>query len=215
MADLDNFIEIVAELLAADPVRLEGTRRVLRTCEAIVEMPELAGRRIDRHCLFVAAAFHQVGGASADSGADEAERRGRSADLLAAHAAELLSARQLERCRRILRESVSRATPLVEAQVLSDAINLEDLGALGVWRELQRFAADRRGVAEALISWQRKIEYNYFQARIKETLRFETVRRAAEARLDAVVGFMDQLKREHLAEDLAASGPEENSRRGT
>ena len=216
MADLDNFMEIAAELLtadAADATRLEHSRRVLRTCEAIVELPELTRRRIDRHCLFVAAIFHEVGAVGGDAGRDEAEVRSRSADRLAAHAAELLTARPLARCQRILRESVHRGTPVIEAQVLSDAINLEDLGALGVWRELARFAAAGRGVAEALISWQRKIEYNYFQARIRETLRFESVRRIAARRLEAVVDFMEQLKREHFAEDLKQ--PPERPGRGT
>jgi HD superfamily phosphodiesterase len=209
MADMDNFLDAAGELLmgAPDgPQRLEHTQRVLRCCGLIADLPELAGRRIDRRCLQVAAIFHEVGaaGAAGAGGGEEAATRARSADLMMTAAADLLPERQLARCARILRESASRVTDLLEAQILADAINLEDLGALGVWAELRRFAAAGRPVGEALISWQRKIEYNYFQARIKDCLRLAAVRRLANKRLEAVTGFMEQLKAEHVSEDIKA-----------
>ena len=211
MADLDNFLDIARELFtadtadttdAADATLIEHTRRVLRTCEAIVALPELAGRRIDRHCLFVAAIFHETGAAGHPIGSDEETVRRRSADLLAAHAGQMLSARQVARCQKIIRESLSRSATVIEAQVLSDAVSLEDIGALGAWSELRRFAASGRSVSESLISWQRKIEYNYWEARIKDCLRFDSVRRIAAKRLETAVAFMAQLKREHFAEDI-------------
>jgi hypothetical protein len=207
MADLENFLDIARELLTADrrdAILYERTQRVLRACEQIAALPELADRRIDRQCLFVAAIFHEVGAAGAAEGADAAEIRRRSAERMAEHAADMLPARQIERIGQIIRESSTRGTALVEAQVLNDAISLDEIGAMGVWHELRRYLAAGRGVAEALISWQRKIEYNYFQARLKDNFRFEPVRRLARRRLQAVTGFMEQLKREHFGEDVAA-----------
>ena len=189
MADLDNFLDVARELLMASPegaLLFERTGRILQTCRRIVELPELAHRRVDRQCLFVAAAFCQVGGTPGNP-LFPVNR----ADLLARHVADMLTGRQIERAAQILRESSSRTTTLTEARILSDAINLDDIGALGIWREMRRHAAAGRGVAEALISWHRKAEYNYWQARIKDGL-------AAAGR------FMDQLKAEHFAEDLAA-----------
>jgi len=86
--------------------------------------------------------------------------------------------------------------------VLSDACNLDDLGALGMWRELRRFAMEGRGVEDVLTSWQRKLDYGYFAARISDTFRFAESRRWAKARVGRLEQFMNDMIRENQAGDI-------------
>jgi len=85
--------------------------------------------------------------------------------------------------------------------VLSDACNLDDLGTLGVWRELRRFAVEGRGLDEVLASWQRKLDYGYYAARVGDTFRSALSRRWAEARVRRLEQFMAAMIREHAADD--------------
>ena len=86
--------------------------------------------------------------------------------------------------------------------ILSDAQNLDDMGATGIFNEFKRHVAQGKGVTDALQSWKKKIDYRYWQARLKESFRFESVRKLAQQRLSATEYFMNQLKIEHSAKDL-------------
>jgi hypothetical protein len=57
-------------------------------------------------------------------------------------------------------------------------------------------------VGDILRSWKRKIDYRYWQARLEEGFRFESVRKLAERRLCAAEEFMEQLKAEAQGRDL-------------
>jgi hypothetical protein len=59
-----------------------------------------------------------------------------------------------------------------------------------------------RGVSDALVSWTRKIEYDYWTARLSESFRFESVRSIAQRRLETAKRFMEQLEIENKASDL-------------
>ena len=91
---------------------------------------------------------------------------------------------------------------MTEAKILSDARNLDDMGAVGIFSEFRRFVCNGKGVADVLESWKRKVDYRYWQARLKESFRFETVRKLAVQRFAATEYFMTQLKMENNAQDL-------------
>jgi hypothetical protein len=80
--------------------------------------------------------------------------------------------------------------------VLCDARNLDDIGAVGIFNELRRYIIGGKNVSDALKVWKRKKDYQYWQARLKEGFRFESVRKLAEQRLSTAKQFMDQLKLE-------------------
>ena len=86
--------------------------------------------------------------------------------------------------------------------ILSDARNLEDMGAVGLYHEFRKYVIHGKGVAEVLDSWKRKIDYRYWQARLKESFRFESVRRVAQQRHETTEYFMNQLSTENAARDL-------------
>jgi len=196
-----------------DTYLLDHALRTLRHIDVMLEFKEISPLRIDRLCLDAATMFHDAARvrleqerrespvyAAATMSADEI--RGYSAELAGDAAGKLLSARQIEHTQTIIRQHQSRTTNLPEAMVLSDACNLDDLGALGMWRELRRFAMEGRGVEDVLTSWQRKLDYGYFAARISDTFRFAESRQWAEARVRRLEQFMNDMITENLANDI-------------
>ena len=199
-------------LAREDTFLLDHALRVLRYMDAILEFEEVRSLRVDRICLDGAALFHDAAWvrlererrespaySAATMSADEI--RDYSAEMAAEELKGLLDNRQIGQLQEIIRNYQSRTTRLAEAMVLSDACNLDDLGAIGVWRELRRFALEGRGIEDALTSWRRKIDYGYFAARINDTFRFAESRKWAEARLKRLEHFMAEMRRENEAQD--------------
>ena len=93
-------------------------------------------------------------------------------------------------------------TDLTEAKILSDSRNLDDMGAVGIYNEFRRDVIGGKGVSDIMESWKRKVDYRYWQARLKESFRFETVRKIAVQRFAATEYIMNQLKIENAAQDL-------------
>ena len=89
--------------------------------------------------------------------------------------------------------------------ILSDARNLDDMGTIGIFSEFKRHIIGGKGVSNVLQAWKRKIDYKYWQARLKESFRFKSVRKIAEQRLSTAEYFMNQLKIENTASDLEES----------
>ena len=196
-----------------DTYLMDHALRVLRHVDVMLEFEEISSLRIDRVCLEAATLFHDAARlrleqerrespvyAAATMGAEEI--RGYSAELAGDALGELLSGRQIEHTQTIIRQHQSRTTNLPEAMVLSDACNLDDLGALGMWRELRRFAMEGRGVEDVLTSWRRKLDYGYFAARISDTFRFAESRRWAKARVRRLEQFMNDMIKENRAGDI-------------
>jgi HD superfamily phosphodiesterase len=113
-----------------------------------------------------------------------------------------LPPRQLELVQDIIRHAHDPATAVGEATILSDADSLDDMGALGVWRDLRRSILEGRAVEDAVRVWQRREQYGYWEGRMRDAFRLQTARRLAESRLSAARAFMQQLSAERDASDL-------------
>jgi uncharacterized protein len=198
-----------------DTYLFDHSVRVMRVAERLSHCREASQWRLDRFALSVAALFHQAATVRL-----EEERRistaysaaTMSADDVREYSAELagdrlqgkLPDRQLSLVQDIIRHTHNPATTVAEARILSDADNLDDLGALGIWRDLRRSAMEGRGVEDAVRTWQRRQEYGYWDTRIRDAFRMETARHLARSRLAAALAFMQQLAREQQADDLPA-----------
>ena len=216
-----NVIKEIAEKALAIPT-LKGTAdrylidrafRVLRHCGSIAQLSDIQRFQIDRVCLNVAALFCDSGFSRYASQDDQMARmvladltdddlRDFSCQVVHEHLSEILNPRQLERVCAIIMESGKRETALIEAMILSDARNLDDLGAVGIFNELRRYVVHGRGVSGAIDSWKRKMEYDYWTARLRESFRFEPVRQLASRRLKFAEQFMQELDLENKAGDL-------------
>jgi hypothetical protein len=193
----------------------DRTLRILRNVEHICRMPELAERNspTDRFCLIAAAYFADAGFARWADAEDTSSRlvlsdvsqtdlRDFSTQIVTDRLSGALAGPKIEKINKIIVESVNRFTEMVEAMILSDARNLEDMGAVGLYHEFRKYVIHGKGVADVLDSWKRKIDYRYWQARLKESFRFESTRKLAEQRFGAAEYFMNQLQVEHNARDL-------------
>jgi hypothetical protein len=76
------------------------------------------------------------------------------------------------------------------------------MGAVGLFNEFRRYVVHGKGASDVLDSWQRKVDYRYWEARLKEGFRFESVRKLAGERFLAAEYFMNLLGAENSARDL-------------
>lgn len=220
MADRDELIEVArGSLVGPSPLGREDlfimdhALRCLRYADVILNFQQVRQLRVDRTCLDGAILLHDVARVRL-----ERERRQSMASYAAATMSQddiydasaeiagdvlagLLTERQVEHVQDIIRQQHSRDTNLSEARILSDACNLDDLGIVGLWRDIRRYAAEGRGIDEALTSWQRRVEYGYYQARLEETFKFAETRKWAKRRLSRFTEAMKMMGQEHRAED--------------
>jgi hypothetical protein len=195
---------------------LDHALRTLRIADVILEFDDVRELRIDRLCLDASIMFHEAARVRLDRERRESpvyaaatmssdEICGYSAELASDALGGIFSAKQIDHTQNIIRQHQSRTTTLPEAMVLSDASNLDDLGAIGLWRELRRFAMEGRSVSDVLTSWQRKLDYGYYNARIDETFRFEASRQWARSRQERLKTFMTAMISENDASDERGS----------
>jgi len=219
MAEIEPIIENARTLLVGqsplareDTFLLDHSLRVMRVADRLSTCAEVRDWRIDRHALRVAALFHQAATvrleeerrtstvyAAATMSAQDVKEY--SAELAGDRLRSQLPARQLELVQETIRRAHDRTVDLAEAKILSDADSLDDIGALGVWRDLRRQVLEGRGVGDAVRAWQRREQYGYWRARLEEAFNLRTARRLAEARLAGARQFMEQLAAEGEAAD--------------
>ena len=220
MANLGVIQEIAEQVLAvptpkgaADRYLIDRAHRVRRHCACIARLTDVQRFQIDHECLNIAALFRDAGFARYANQEDRASRlvladltdedlRDFSAQTVHEKLSELLNPREMERVCSTIIDSARRDTTLIEAMILSDARGLDDLGAVGLFNEFRRYVIHGRGASEALLSWKRKIEYDYWSARLREGFRFDSVRELAQRRLAAAEQFMQCLDAENHAADL-------------
>ena len=222
MSDFDTIHQVAQKTLTVsapsggrDDWLWDRTLRILRNIEHICRLPELAEQAIsiDRFCL-VAAAYFADSGLVHFTGNKKAARPCPLVDVTNADLcnistqtvsdklADVITDTRIDKINKIITESFNRFTDVTEAMILSDGRGLEDLGAAGLLGALRKQLIDGKGVSDILESWSRKIEYGYWQARLKESFRFAAVRQIAKNRFSAAERFMNQLEIENAAGDL-------------
>lgn len=222
MSELDVIRDTAQQLLIVptlsgekDNFLLDRTQRIVRNVEHICRLPELTANNllIDRFCLIAAAWFSDTGFAKYLDEQDLSSRivlsditaadiRDFSTQIVNDKLSGALNGQKIDKIDKIIIESSNRFTNMTEAMVLSDARNLDDIGAVGIFNEFRRYVVHGRGVADVLQSWKRKIDYQYWQARLKEGFRFDSVRQLAQQRFEAAQFFMNHLSDENNAKDI-------------
>jgi hypothetical protein len=200
----------------ADSWMWERSDRIRRLSDKIMAFPEFSDVRMDHVAVRVASWFAEAGwvvqhrGGQLDrwqmlSRATSDVQRELAATLLQEQVAHLLPGATLDAAADAIRRCNLRDTEMPEAQVLSEASNLEDVGIVNLTRQIRVNAAEGRGLERLLTTWQRQREYQYWDARIKECFRLDRVRAIARQRLAAVDRFMEGLDIELSMRDLAAA----------
>lgn len=193
----------------------DRSQRVARNVEHICRLPEITGANlaIDMFCLVSAAYFSDSGfihyadpedmtARAALSDLNVSDLRDFSTQVVSDKLTGKFSVGKIEKINKIIIESSNKLPEMPEASILSDGRNLDDMGAVGIFNEFRRYAVHGKGAGDAIDNWQRKIDYRYWEARLKESFRFESVRKVADRRFHAAEYFMEQLRVENTAKDL-------------
>lgn len=222
MSEIDIIRQIAQQVLTVstltgqtDTWLWDRTQRIVRNVEHICRLPELLKEKlaVDRFCLIAATYFSDAGFACYADIEDTSARlvladistedlRDFSTQVVTDKLSGAIAGPKIDKISKIIHASGDRFTNMAEAMILSDARNLDDMGAVGVFNEFRRYAIHGKGATDALDSWQRKVDYKYWEARLKESFRFESVRQIASQRFSAVEYFMNQLSVENAAKDL-------------
>ena len=201
-----------------DSFLLDRAERLIRNVNLICHLPELAnaGFQVDKTSLLAAAYFYDAALAKWIS----TKRNGQhffysdrkidgmsdlSRTILEEKLAGVLDKSKINKISEIIAETNEHFTKMTEAMILSDARNLDDMGAAGLINDLRRSITEGKTISDILGGWQRKIDYNYWQARLRESFRFESVRKIAEKRFTAANYFMNELRIENVGKDIEKS----------
>jgi len=222
MSEIDVIRQIAQQVLIVPTISgqkdnwlWDRTQRIVRNVEHICRLPEIAQAdvSIDRFCLIAATYFSDAGFARYSDAQDTAARfvladvsisdlRDFSTQIVTDKLSGAVAGPKIDKINKIIHESSDRTTKMIEAMILSDGRNLDDMGAVGIFNEFRRYVVHGKGATDALESWKRKIDYRYWEARLKESFRFEAVRKIATQRFSAAEYFMNQLLVENSAKDL-------------
>ncbi len=200
-----------------DPIVWEHSARVARTAEMIARLPEVAAQAPHTEAVVVAALYHGMGWVlqvqAGQISPDELLLRPTSdfcrdiaADWMDAHLPTIVPGGVLERAVAAVRKAGDRRTDMIEAQILAEADNLDQIGPPFIERMIRKCRHDGRTMEQLLASWERQEEYQYWQARIKESVRFASLRELAERRHQALRRFMADLAVAVRLEDVAVFG---------
>ncbi len=124
------------------------------------------------------------------------DRAEEAAEMLLAMAAADTDEALLDRGTRILYEMPHRAPMLDEARVLADAVNLDDFGLTGLVSLCMAAGRHGEGIAQLSDGLEKREQYGYWEARLKDGFHFEPVRQIARSRLESARQVARMLKLE-------------------
>jgi hypothetical protein len=176
------------------PRLLDDAGRLWRRVEQFIAM-HLVHEGVDREALELACYAMQLpgrrgkgAGKTAGKGAMRSTLRDRAeeaAELLVGIAGPDVDEHLLDRATRVLQEMPHRSPMLDEAKLLADAVNLEDFGAIGVIGHAIQLARAGEGVTQLAEGCDKREQYGYWDARLKDGFHFEAVRQIAIRRLSS------------------------------
>ena len=171
------------------PRLLDDAGRLWRRIEAFIRM-HLVHEGLDREALELACYAMQLPGRRRGKTPGKAatrstlrDRAEEAAELLVSIAGPDADESLLDRATRILQEMPHRSPMLDEAKLLADAVNLEDFGAIGMFVQAIQLARAGEGVAQIAEGCDKREQYGYWDARLKDGFHFEAVRQLALRRL--------------------------------
>ena len=112
------------------------------------------------------------------------ERTEESAELLVGLIGGDADESLLDRTTRVLHEMPHRSPVLDEAKLLADALNLEDFGLAGMIAIAIQAGRQGEGLTQIVRGIQKREQYGYWEARLKDGFHFDPVRHLAAQRLE-------------------------------
>jgi hypothetical protein len=113
------------------------------------------------------------------------ERCEQSAELLVSLLGSDVDEPLLDRTTRLLQEVPHRSPVIDDARLLADAVNLDDFGVTGMILQTIQLGLQGEGIAELSAASDKREQYGYWQARLKDGFHFEPIRAIASRRLES------------------------------
>jgi hypothetical protein len=112
------------------------------------------------------------------------ERAEQAAELLVSLMSDQVNDEDLvDRATRLLQETPHKTPVLEDARLLADAINLEDFGVTGLIAQMTVLVRAGAGIVQLSQGAEKREEYGYWDARLKDGFHFEPIRQIAKRRL--------------------------------
>ena len=187
---LEQALTVVDEHGTAGPRLVDDAVRLWRRVERFVSM-NLVAEGLDLHALELATFAIQLPqrrtrilASGRPARATLRDRAEESAELLIGLAMSEADESLLDRTTRILHEMPHRSPMLDESKLLADAVNLDDFGVTGLVIQILQLSRQGEGLLQLADGLEKREQYGYWDARLKDGFHFEPVRQIARRRLD-------------------------------
>jgi hypothetical protein len=128
------------------------------------------------------------------------DRCEQAAELLVSLVASDIDEKLLDRTTRLLHEITHRNPVIDEARLIADVLNLDDFGLTGLIMTTIQMSLHGEGVSDLVTAVEKREQYGYWSARLKDGFHFEPIRAIARRRLESARQVVKMLADE-LAED--------------
>jgi hypothetical protein len=112
------------------------------------------------------------------------DRTEQGAELLVTLLEEDADEELLDRATRLLHETPHKSPMVEDARLLADALNLDDFGVIGIVLLTIQLARQGDGVTQLAEGCEKREQYGYWEARLKDGFHFEPVRHIAKERVE-------------------------------
>ena len=106
-----------------------------------------------------------------------------------------------DRATRILHEAPHKSPMIEDAKLLADAVNLDDVGVIGLTLQTLQLARQGDGILQVADGAEKREQYGYWEARLKDGFHFEPVRQMAKRRVEHAREvarlLLEELKEDH------------------
>lgn len=199
---LNQLLQVVDDIRTTGPRLIDDAQRLTQRVRKLANMKLVTGD-IDLDLLEIACYAMQLPmrhGKSLPAGklgkTSLRDRAEQAAELLVSTLGDEIDEPMLDRVTRLLQELPQRAPKLNESRILADAVNLDDFGVSGLVRQSMQLARHGAGILQLVEAFEKREEYGYWQARLKDGFHFEPVRKMARKRLDHAMEALKLLAQE-------------------
>ncbi len=206
-------LSITTEQGEQDVYLWEHAARVARNAHGIAGFESIKRHSPDEAATVAAALYHdaawavrvregQIARYAVHVGAKSQDHREQSAAIMEKSLAKLLPKASLARASQTIRTLHDHNVDSIEGRIVADAENLDEFGLLSLWPNIRRGALEGKGVRAAIDTWQRRAEYEYWPALLRDSFQFDEVREIARRRLQKLEQFMADLRECQEAVDV-------------
>ena len=168
---------------------MDDADRLSRRCQKLIDLGIIQGD-VDRDALELACHALQLPMRSSQSlptgklgRTNLRDRTEQAAELLVGAVGPEAPEELIDRVTNILLAMPHRKPASDEARLLADAVNLDDFGVIGIIARAIQVGRQGEGVSQIAEGNEKREEYGYWEARLKDGFHFDVVRKLARERL--------------------------------